>query len=76
LFFVPAAVPVRFTENVHELLAARLDPDKLTTFAPCVAVIAPPPQLPVRPFGVETVKPEGNVSLKPTPVSVVDVLLF
>lgn len=32
-------------------------------------MIVPPPQLPVSPFGVETIRPVGNVSLKPTPVS-------
>jgi hypothetical protein len=41
-----------------------------------VAVIVPPPQLPVKPLGVETTKPAGNVSLKPIPPSVVVVLLF
>ena len=76
LFCVPAAVPVTFTAKVHEVLAARLAPDKLITFVACVAVMVPPPQLPVRPFGVETTKPAGRVSLKPTPVSVVVVLLF
>ena len=30
----------------------------------------------VRPFGVEITRPAGSVSLKPTPVSVVVVLLF
>jgi len=60
LFFVPAAVPVVFTENVHEVLAARLAPDKLTEFVPCVAVIVPPPQEPVSPFGVATVSPAGK----------------
>src|SRR6476469_4272517 len=48
LFCVPAAMPVTFTENVQEVLAARLAPDKLITFVACVAVIVPPPQEPVR----------------------------
>jgi len=39
-------------------------------------VIVPAPQVPVRPFGVETTRPAGSVSLKPTPVSAVAVLLF
>jgi hypothetical protein len=34
-----------------------------------VAVIVPPPQDPVSPLGVETTKPEGKVSLNPTPVN-------
>src|SRR6266700_2434964 len=76
LFCVPAAVPVTFTAKVQEVLCARLAPLRLITFVACVAVIVPPPQLPVRPFGVETTRPAGKVSLKPTPVSVVPVLLF
>ena len=39
-------------------------------------MIVPAPQVPVRPFGVEITRPAGNVSLKPTPVSAVVVLLF
>ena len=39
-------------------------------------MIVPAPQEPVRPFGVEITSPAGNVSLKPTPVSAVVVLLF
>ena len=73
---MPAAIPVTFTENVQELLAAIVPPLRLITLVPAVAVIVPPPQEPVRPFGVETTKPAGSVSLKPTPVSDVLVLLF
>jgi len=76
LFCVPADVPVTFTANVHEVLAASVAPVRLITFVACVAVMVPPPQLPVRPFGVETTRPAGKVSLKSTPVSVVPVLLF
>jgi hypothetical protein len=76
LFLVPAVVPVTFTANVHEVDDARAAPVKLITFVACVAVIVPPPHDPVRPFGVETTNPAGNVSLKPTPVSVAVVLLF
>ena len=71
LFCVPAAIPVTFIENVHYVLAASVAPERLITFVPCVAVIVPPPQLPVRPLGVEITRPAGNVSLKPTPLSVV-----
>lgn len=39
-------------------------------------MIVPPPQVPVRPLGVEITKPAGSVSLKPTPVSATVVLLF
>src|SRR5262249_45538374 len=71
LFCCPAAVPVTFTLNVQEAVTARLAPDRLITLVFCVAVIVPPPQVPVRPFGVEIIKPAGKVSLKATPVSVV-----
>src|SRR5581483_7839768 len=43
---------------------------------PTTAVIVPPPQLPDRPFGVETTRPAGRLSVKPIPVSVVAELLF
>ncbi len=74
LLFVPAVVPVTFTENVHEPLAARVAPDKLMLPDAAVAVIVPPPQLPVSPLGVATTRPPGNVSLNPIPLS--DVLAF
>ena len=38
---------------------------RLITLVPCVAVIVPPPQEPVRPLGVEITRPAGSVSLKP-----------
>jgi len=75
LFCVPAAMPVTFTENAQELLAAIVPPVRLITLVACVAVIVPPPQVPVRPLGVATTRPAGSVSLKATPVSAV-VLLF
>src|SRR5262245_28919998 len=53
LFCRPAAVPVTFTLKLHELLAARVAPDRLMTLVPCVAVIVPPPQEPLNPLGVE-----------------------
>jgi hypothetical protein len=67
----PATIPVTFTENVQEALAAIVPPLRLITFVPAVAVIVPAPQVPVSPFGVEITKPAGSVSLKPTPVSAV-----
>jgi hypothetical protein len=70
----PAAVPVTFTENVHEPLAAIVPPLRLIEFDPATAVIVPAPQVPVRPFGVETTRPAGNVSLNATPVSATVVL--
>ncbi len=76
LFCAPAAIPVTFTEKVHELLCANVDPERLTTPLPCAAVIVPPLQAPVNPFGVEINSPAGSVSLNPTPESAVVVLLF
>jgi hypothetical protein len=74
LVCTPIAVPVTFTENVHETPGARdapggsVTPDTLMLFDPATAVMVPPPQKPVRPFGVDTTRPEGNVSVKATPV--------
>src|SRR5260221_13795688 len=69
LFFTVAVVPVTFTLNVQDALVARVAPDRLTVPEPATAVIVPPPQLPVRPFGVATTKPAGRLSVKATPVS-------
>ncbi len=69
LSFAPAVVPVTLTENVQLPVAGIVAPDKLTVLDPAVAVMAPPPQLPVNPFGVETTRPAGSVSVKATPVS-------
>jgi hypothetical protein len=76
LFLVPAVVPVTFTENVQELLAARVPPARLTAPEPAVAVIVPLPQVPVNPLGVETTRPAGSVSLNATPVAPAVVLVF
>ena len=76
LFCVPAAMPVTFTEKVHDALAASDAPVRLIVLVPAVAVIVPPPQEPVRPLGVEITRPAGRVSVKPTPVIVVVVLVF
>src|ERR1700722_93648 len=69
LICVPAVVPVTCTLKVHDVLAASVAPDRLTLPDPATAVIVPPPQLPVSPFGVATFNPLGNESITPTPVS-------
>jgi hypothetical protein len=76
LLFAPAVVPVTFTENVHELLAAIVPPERPIEFPPAAAVIVPEPHVPVRPLGVETSNPAGSVSLKNTPVAPEVALLF
>src|SRR5262249_52080244 len=76
LFFTPAVVPVTLTEKVQLALAASDAPERLMLPAPAVAVIVPPPQEPVRPFGVETTRPAGRLSVKATPFSVTLVFGF
>ena len=61
-------------ENVHEALAARVAPERVTLPLPAVAVMVPPPQVPLRPFGEETTKPAGSVSANATLVT--DALLL
>src|ERR1700691_722250 len=68
LVWVPEAVPVTFTAKVHEALAARVAPERLTLFDPAASVIVPPPQLPVKPFDAATTCPAGRVSVKPIPL--------
>jgi hypothetical protein len=62
LFWTPAVVPLTFTENVHVPFAASVAADRLIELPPAVAVIVPPPHVPVCPFGVDTTRPAGNVS--------------
>src|ERR1700676_1259842 len=76
LFCAPAAVPVTLTLKVHELLCARVAPERLMRLVACTAMIVPPPQVPTRVLGVEMMSPPGNVSVKPIPESEVVVLLF
>jgi hypothetical protein len=71
LFCAPAAVPMTFTLNVHDALMFSVAPVRLTLLPPALAAIVPPPHDPVRPFGVATAMPPGNVSVKPTPVSAI-----
>ena len=74
LLFVPAVLPVTFMLKVHEAFDASVAPVKLMVPDPATAVIVPPPQPPMSPFGVETTSPGGTESVKPMPVSVVDPL--
>ena len=74
LFFAPSVMAVTFTLKLHEALAARAAPVKLTAPDPAVAAIVPPPQLPVSPFGDETTRPAGSASVKPMPVNAVEAL--
>lgn len=72
LFCIPVAVAVTFTLNVHEELPVSAAPLRLTLVPAAVAVIVPPPQLPVSPFGVEITSPDGNASLNAIPLSDAD----
>src|SRR5262249_20413016 len=60
-----------FTLNVHEALAASVAPARLTVPLPAVAVIVPPPHVPVSPLGVATTNPAGKVSVNATPFNAV-----
>jgi hypothetical protein len=62
-------LPSTFTENWHELDVLMVAPASVTEFDPATAVIVPPPQEPVSPLGVETIRPEGSVSVNATPFS-------
>src|SRR5262249_8325721 len=69
LFFTPAVVAVTLTLKVHEPFIASVPPLKLTLPLPATAVIVPLPHVPLRPLGVATTRPTGNVSVNATPVS-------
>src|ERR1041384_2179987 len=55
------------TENVHDEFAAIVPPDSVTEPLPAVAVIVPPPQEPIRLFGVATNRFAGKLSVNATP---------
>src|SRR5437764_4933777 len=59
---------------LHAALDASVAFPTLLLALPTAAVIVPPPQLPVSPLGVATTRPVGSVSVKPTPVNVVETL--
>src|SRR5262245_20205405 len=61
LVSTPTVVLVTLIENVQDPAAARVAPERLTLPLPAVAVMVPPPHEPVRPLGVATTSPAGNV---------------
>ena len=65
----PGTLPVTFTAKVHEPATAIVAPESARLLAPALAVIVPPPQLPVRPTGVANNVPVGSGSVKATPES-------
>jgi hypothetical protein len=67
---------VTLTENVQEPLAAIVLPVKLILCEPPAAVTMPLPQVPVSPFGVDTINPAGSVSANATPASATTELGF
>jgi hypothetical protein len=69
LSFTPADVPVTFTENMHVSPAISDAPVSVTAVAFGAAAIVPPSQLPLKPLGVDTTTPAGNVSANAIPVS-------
>ena len=72
LFFNPAVLPVTLTERVHDSPAGRLTPVTLTLEEPAAAVAVPPQELTI--LGVAaTTSPAGRVSVKLTPLNVVEV---
>jgi hypothetical protein len=71
LFFTPAVEPSTSIEKVQDPFPTSVAPDRFTVEVPAVAVMVPPPQLPVNPFGVATTSPEGRLSVKAMPVNTV-----
>src|SRR5437762_3538910 len=69
LVFDPEVVPCTLTETVQEPLCAIVPPERLTLPEPATAV-AVPPQVLLNPFGVDTTRPAGRLSVKATPLSV------
>src|ERR1700691_445278 len=66
---MPAKLAVTFTENAHEALVATVPPERVMVCDLDAAKIAPLPQVPFRPLGVETARPAGKLSLNARPVS-------
>jgi hypothetical protein len=66
LSFTPAVTPCTLTENEQLAPGSRSPPTSEIVPDPATALIVPPPHEPLRPFGVATTRPAGNVSEKPT----------
>lgn len=62
------------TLKVHCELGLKSADARLMLFDPEAAVIVPPPQPPLWPFGDEITSPDGSVSVNPMPVNRVDAL--
>jgi hypothetical protein len=69
LLFNPAPVPLTLMENVHEVFAGKLEPDRPILPPPATTVIVPAGQTPLNPLGVATTSPAGRTSVKLMPVS-------
>ena len=67
LFATAVAVPLTFTDIVHDVLAARLPPLRLTEVALAVAVNVPP-QLLLALGLLLTAMPAGNASVNEIPL--------
>src|SRR5580658_6715911 len=76
LFCGPVVVPVTFMEKVQLAPPASAAPERLTDADLATAVMVPPPQAPVSPFGDATINPAGKLSVKATPVRVDDAFGF
>ena len=76
LFMTPGAIPTTFTLNVQDAPSASVAPVRLTVPEPAVAVMEPPPQVPLKPLGVATKRPAGRLSVKPTPLTGTAVFRF
>src|SRR5712692_1043501 len=75
LFLTPAVVAVTLTASVQEAPAATVAPVRLRVVLPAAGAKAPP-QVLLAPGTAATCRPDGSVSLKPTPVSATVVFGF
>lgn len=69
LSLLPCPVPVTFTLKLQEALAPSVPAERVTEEEPAVARMPPLPQVPVKPFGVDTTMPGGSESVKATPLN-------